>query len=247
MDLRIAVSDVHKWKDGADACDVRKVARLVAEAIQRRILELLLLGDVWDITRGGRGSLYETALFFGQVVGAPLAAAGIPVCYRKGNHDRDEDLLREFVHALVDAGFHADLLQLSTGPEPEVRGPWRLDHGSGADPWCREGSLLTPLGEAFTRLDAWANFNEIDPALEHPEQVPEVESSYRKALVREMARTGERYRVVGHDHLPGEVTISGPRGMLRLLDCGSMTVGTPYAFAWISDSGEGGVEIERSL
>lgn len=251
--MRLVTSDWH-IVDGsaAEPCDRQLVRRVVETAIERQVDEVIGAGDLADFTRGGRGCLPAAAKALGELVGGPLGEAGIPFTYIAGNHDWFREWMTDWARLLVQAGFKPSLFVLSTGPE--LRGGRVIEHGHRFDPTCEHpgSGFGTRLGEAFTRIDWWAdrigldleplNFTrwEQDAA-----EVPSLDYSVHQAMHRWAARTGA-HLVVGHSHDASEVAGRWRGHDWSVLHTGACTKGSPFAFAWIKDCGQGGVEIEFS-
>ena len=247
--LRIVSSDWHVM-DGRDAepCDRAKVRRLVERTIAYGAAELILAGDIIDLTRGGEGVIPAACAFLGEAVGKPLASAGIYTTYIFGNHDWRGIQSHAIVQGCVAAGFEPLLFRCSTGPE--VRGPWQVEHGHRFDPWCR-GGVLGALGEAATRVDGELDrvgleIEHLNPHDWHPGlRVPELDLPSHKEANRWAAAYGQKL-VFGHSHHAGH--IGGWRGgkLWSVLNAGALTKHAPYTYAWITDDGEGGIEREIS-
>jgi len=240
---RLVVSDWHVI-DGrqAEPCDRELVRRFVAEAVALGVSEVILAGDIIDITRGGSGCIPAAAQFLGQAVGVPLGAAGIYCSYVFGNHDWTGGQAPVISHAIYAAGFRPELFRCSTGPE--FRGPWQIEHGHRFDCWNR-GGWLTHLARAATRIDGEADrvgveLEVLSPVDWHPGmQIPELDLPTHQQANRWAAATGQ-HLVIGHSHACGDV--SGWRGkQWRVLNPGAMVKGEPYSYVWITDEGDGGL------
>lgn len=167
--LRAATSDWHLLGlNNAEPCDRKLVLRLVAECIRQQVEELLILGDLFDRTRGEDDEVYT---FFVEAVLKVLATEGIYTTLIWGNHEGDYDAASKIARTLFSYGADPKLFRFSTGPE--YRGKFRLEHGHRLDPWCSEhGSFRTTIGEMFTRFDHWGDHIGIDLEKINPTNLP---------------------------------------------------------------------------
>jgi predicted phosphodiesterase len=243
---RIISGDWHVM-DGrpAEPCDRQLVRRLVTRAIERRVSEVILNGDIIDLTRGGTGVIPEAAAFLADAVLRMLSPFGIYVSYVFGNHDWRGLESAKVCQALYQAGADPAFYRCSTGPE--FRGPFVIEHGHRFDPWCRGGALAR-IGEVATRVDGLVDqtgleLQALDPTDWHPGQrVPALDLPAAQQANRWAALFGQ-HLVYGHTHAEGDV--SGRHGgrPWRVLNPGALTVGNPGHYVLIDDeSGEGRVE-----
>ncbi len=240
--MRLCSSDWHVI-DGSreEPCDRETVARIVAYAIAHQAEELILAGDIVDLTRD-RDAIETGAAALAALL-APLAAAGIPVVYIAGNHDPYRLVVGRLVDALARRGLTGPAVTVANGPLP--RGPWSIEHGHRWDPACC-GGPLTRIGEGATRLDhvldhvgvnleglaSWRPGPGEDGVLDHPTH---------RAMARWAARHGA-HLVVGHTHLAHELGGAWHGRSWRVLNCGAATRRAPATVVWITDEGDGGLE-----
>ncbi|MBP7568774.1 MAG: metallophosphoesterase [Acidobacteria bacterium] len=239
--MRVVTSDWHLI-DGSreEPCDRDTVARIVAYAVARQAEELILAGDIVDLTRD-RDAIETGAAALAALL-RPAVAAGIPVTAVAGNHDPFRLVAGRLAPALARYGLTGPDFTITNGPL--TRFPWSIEHGHRWDPACC-GGPLTAVGEAATRLDhvldhvgvdldplgAWHPGPGEDRVLDHPTH---------RAMARWAASRGA-HLVVGHTHLAH--ALGGAWGRTwRVLNCGAATKRAPATVVWITDEGEGGVE-----
>lgn len=240
--MRLVTSDWHVI-DGSreEPCDRDKVERLVAYAIAHQAEEVILAGDVVDLTRD-RDAIATGAAALAALL-APLADAGIPVCYVAGNHDPFRLVVGRLVDAVARHGLRGPAFTVTNGPL--ARGPWSIEHGHRFDPTCC-GGPVTAVGEAATRLDhvldhvginldpltSWRPGPGEDGVLDHP---------VHRAACRWAAQHGA-HLVVGHTHLAHAIGGEWGGRAWRVLNAGAFTKRAPATVVWITDDGDGGVE-----
>jgi len=237
--LRIVSSDWHVI-DGrpTEPCDRTLVRRLVDAAVSLRVAEVILAGDIIDLTRGGDGCIPAAAAFLGEAVGRPLASASIYCTYIFGNHDWYGAKRASLVcQACVAAGFDPLLFRCSTGPE--IRGAWQIEHGHRFDPWNR-GGFLSHLARAATRVDSVTDrvgieLEYLNPHDWHPGvRVPELDLPAHEQANRWAATFGKSL-VFGHTHAAGDVGGSRKGANWRVLNTGACTQGDPFTYVTIRD------------
>jgi hypothetical protein len=246
--MRLVASDFHLIRGGpTEPCDRAKVRRLRETALQRRVEEVLLAGDIADVTRGGEDILDTVAAVLGEELGEVFGAFGIRTTWILGNHDPVAKRMGRLTRALYRSGFRAGLFQVSSGPE--YRGPWQIEHGHRFDPTCAGGALTT-VGEVFTRLDGvldhvGVNLDRVNPADWQPGPGEDaiLDRPMHRAACRWAAAEGARL-VTGHSHRAHDIGGRWRGREWRVLNCGAYTRSAPFSFAWILDTGEGGVECE---
>jgi hypothetical protein len=244
--MRIVTSDWHVTDgDHDEACNRNFVSRLVDIVIAQQAQELILAGDIIDVTRKGRGIIPIAAAFLGSAVGIPLAAVGIPVTYILGNHDWIGSRTSDIARALYASGFPGGTFVVSTGPE--FRGAWQIEHGNRFDPWCDGNSILTEIGEAATRADGiieevGIDLDPLDPTNWHAKaKAPDIDTSSHREAFR-WSRLFFQHLVIGHSHVTCDVEGHQSGKSWRVLGTGSLTKNSPFGYVWISDDGQGGVK-----
>jgi UDP-2,3-diacylglucosamine pyrophosphatase LpxH len=236
---RAVASDIHavRWADEAH------VARFVAAAVARRVEEVLLAGDVSDLTRGQDPE--ECAAFLWRLL-RPAVEEGIEVTYVLGNHDYFGAQTARLARALYFAGFPGGTFRVSTGPE--VRGLWVIEHGNRFDPWCHTPqNALTVIGEFGTILDGALDHVGLDLEPLNPNNwnrptgpVAALDLSTHEHANR-WACANLQHLIFGHSHAAYRLEGEG----WACYNTGSLARGHPFTFVAFED-GDTKAEIVRA-